>query len=273
MKATVGVYGMIYGHCQKKVADAISSFEGVESVDVDLESKRATIKFDPQKVSLDDIKEAIRKVGYSTEIEEEDQEAQAKGQAETSATSEAEGKISENADIVSNELGESSQTCTLNEACVVAEKEVTQISSQKAGLKEITIGVSGMTCSACALNIEKTLKKKEGTDSVAVNLELGRAKVSFEPSRIFPKEIEEVIESIGYKVETDKVTLNLQGMTCVSCAANIEKVLNKKDGVILASVNFPLEKAVVEFDSSRISVREIITAVQEIGYGADVSAC
>ena len=154
----------------------------------------------------------------------------------------------------------------------MAEKEAAQISSQKTGLKEITLGVSGMTCSACALNIEKVLKKKEGVDSVAVNLELGRAKVSFEPSLISPKEIEETIESIGYKVEKDKVTLNLQGMSCASCAANIEKILNKTDGVISVSVNFPLEKAVVEFDSSRISVREIIAAVQGIGYGASVKA-
>ena len=129
-----------------------------------------------------------------------------------------------------------------------------------------------MTCSACALNIEKVLKKKEGVDSVAVNLELGRAKVSFEPSLISPREIEDAIESIGYKVEKDKVTLDLQGMSCASCAANIEKILNKKDGVISASVNFPLEKAFVEFDSSRISVREIIAAIQGIGYGASVRA-
>ena len=270
MEVTIGVYGMTCGHCQKRVADAISSLEGVNSVEVDLESEHATVSFDPQKVSLDDIKEAIRKVGYSTEIEEEAQEAQAKGQAETSATSEAEGTISETTDIVSKESEESSQACTLNETCKVAEKEAAQISSQKAGLKEITLGVSGMTCSACALNIEKVLKKKEGVDIVAVNLELGRAKVSFEPSLISPKEIEETIESIGYKVEKDKVTLNLQGMSCASCAANIERILNKTDGVISVSVNFPLEKAVVEFDSSRISVREIVAAVQGIGYGASV---
>jgi len=116
------------------------------------------------------------------------------------------------------------------------------------------------------------LKKKEGVNSVAVNLEFGRAKVSFEPSLISPMEMEDAIESIGYKVEKDTVTLNLQGMTCASCAANIEKVLNKTDGVISASVNFPLEKAVVEFDSSRISVREIVAAVQGIGYGASVRA-
>jgi len=94
--------------------------------------------------------------------------------------------------------------------------------------------------------------------------------VSFEPSRISPKEIEEAIESIGYGVEKDTVTLDLQGMTCSACSANIEKVLNKTEGVISASANFPLEKAVVEFDSSRVSVREMIAAVESIGYRASV---
>ncbi len=279
MEVTIGVYGMTCGHCQKRVADAISSLDGVESVEVDLESERATVSFDPEKVNLDDIKGAIRKAGYSTEIDKEAHaEVQAEVQAETSNTTEIAGVASETAealetaDIALEEPEEASRTCSLNEACKLAEEEATLISSQKTGPKEITLGVSGMTCSACALNIEKVLKKKKGVDSVAVNLELGRAKVSFEPSLISPGEIEDAIESIGYKVEKDKVTLDLQGMSCASCAANIEKILNKKDGVISASVNFPLEKAFVEFDSSRISVREIIAAVQGIGYGASVRA-
>ena len=100
MEVTIGVYGMTCGHCQKRVADAISSLEGVESVEVDLESERATVSFDPQKVSLDDIKGAIQKAGYSTEIEEEAQaEAQSKeAQAETSDTTEIADVASETAE-------------------------------------------------------------------------------------------------------------------------------------------------------------------------------
>ena len=93
MEVTIGVYGMTCGHCQKRVADAISSLEGVESVEVDLESERATVSFDPQKISLDDIKGAIQKAGYSTEIEKEAQKQ--KVQAETSDTTETAGITSE----------------------------------------------------------------------------------------------------------------------------------------------------------------------------------
>lgn len=275
MEITIGVYGMTCGHCQKSVADAISSLEGVESVDVNLEAESATVIFDPEKVSLDDINGAILKAGYSTEKEgEAEAEAQEEISGSPEKTAEAPELAEKEAESKVSGTVESEETagvsCTLDEACKLAEKEVTRLPGQKAGPKEITLGVSGMTCSACALNIEKILNKKEGVDTVAVNLELGRAKVSFEPSLISPQEIEEAIESIGYKVEKDKVTLNLQGMSCASCAANIEKILNKTDGVISVSVNFPLEKAVVEFNSSRISVREIIAAVKGIGYGASV---
>src|SRR5665647_3025741 len=250
MEVTIGVYGMTCGHCQKRVADNISFLDGVESVEVDLESERATVSFDPEKVNPDDIKVAIRKAGYSTEIGEE---ALVEGKTETYDTTKTAGVASETTETTLEKPEEVSQTCPLTETCELAEEEP-QKSSPKAGLKEITLGVLGMTCSACALNIEKVLKKKEGVYSVAVNLELGRAKVSFEPSLISPKEIEDAIESIGYKVEKDTVTLNLQGMTCASCAANIEKVLNKTDGVISASVNFPLEKAVVAVSYTHLTL-------------------
>ena len=99
MEVTIGVYGMTCDHCQKRVADAISSLDGVESVEVDLESERATVSFDPEKVNLDDIKGAIRKAGYSTEIEKEAHaEVQAEVQAETSNTTEIAGVASETAE-------------------------------------------------------------------------------------------------------------------------------------------------------------------------------
>ncbi|MDM7920611.1 MAG: heavy metal translocating P-type ATPase [Methanosarcina sp.] len=279
MEVSIGVYGMTCGHCQKRVADAIVSLDGVESVDVNLEAGSATVNFDPEKLSLDDIKEAVRKAGYSTEREAESEEGIKAETPEALREETPSGPVSEpwsmpleGAEMAVEEV---SQTCPLTEACPLideAEKDVSSDSGKKAGLKEITLGVSGMTCSSCALNIEKLLKKKEGVDSAAVNLELGRAKVSFDPSMVSPREIEDAIESVGYKVEKDKVTLNLQGMSCASCAANIEKILNKTEGVISASVNFPLEKAFVDFDSGRVSVREIIAAVQGIGYGASVQA-
>jgi P-type Cu+ transporter len=65
----------------------------------------------------------------------------------------------------------------------------------------------------------------------------------------------------------ERVTLALEGMTCASCAARIEKKLNKLDGAE-ASVNYATEEAAVTFDPARVRLEQLIRAVETIGYGA-----
>ena len=64
------------------------------------------------------------------------------------------------------------------------------------------------------------------------------------------------------------IELTLGGMTCASCAARIEKRLNKLDGVD-ASVNYALERASVTFDPT-VSTADLIGAVEAIGYSATI---
>ena len=64
------------------------------------------------------------------------------------------------------------------------------------------------------------------------------------------------------------VELELQGMTCASCAARIERALNGVDGVSAATVNFATERASVDFDPEAVSVDELCSAVKAAGYGA-----
>ena len=62
------------------------------------------------------------------------------------------------------------------------------------------------------------------------------------------------------------VTLDLDGMTCASCANRIERKLNKIDGVE-ASVNYALEKARVAFPEG-LDVADLVSAVESAGYHA-----
>src|SRR5438309_4240105 len=66
--------------------------------------------------------------------------------------------------------------------------------------------------------------------------------------------------------QTAEVRLDLEGMTCASCAARIEKKLNELDGVE-ATVNFATEQATVRSDSG-LSVDALVEAVESAGYGA-----
>jgi P-type Cu+ transporter len=65
----------------------------------------------------------------------------------------------------------------------------------------------------------------------------------------------------------ERVRLEIEGMTCASCAARIEKKLNKLDGV-KASVNYATEEASVAFDPARVELEQLIRTVEAIGYGA-----
>ena len=60
--------------------------------------------------------------------------------------------------------------------------------------------------------------------------------------------------------------LDLEGMTCASCAARIEKKLNRLDGVE-ATVNFATEQATVHCDTD-VPVERLVAAVESAGYGA-----
>jgi Cu+-exporting ATPase len=63
-----------------------------------------------------------------------------------------------------------------------------------------------------------------------------------------------------------EVRLDLEGMTCASCAARIEKKLNKLDGVE-ATVNFASEQATVHSDRA-LPIAELVAAIESAGYGA-----
>lgn len=67
-------------------------------------------------------------------------------------------------------------------------------------LKEDTIIVSGMGCASCARTIERNLKSKKGVKNVSVNVDDGKAHVSYDDSLISLSEIEAVIEGSGYTV-------------------------------------------------------------------------
>jgi len=67
---------------------------------------------------------------------------------------------------------------------------------------------------------------------------------------------------------TTSVTLSVGGMTCASCAARIEKRLNRIDGVH-ASVNFATEQAAITYPDS-VTTDDLVAAVEATGYTASV---
>jgi len=63
----------------------------------------------------------------------------------------------------------------------------------------------------------------------------------------------------------ERVQLPIEGMTCASCAARIERKLNRLEGVH-ASVNYATEAASVSFEPGRVTREELVRTVEAAGY-------
>ncbi len=134
--------------------------------------------------------------------------------------------------------------------------------------KHTTLQISGMTCAACALRIEKGLNKVEGVSEASVNFALEQASVTYDAEKVDEGKLEEKISSLGYNTVKETVDFQLIGMTCAACANKIEKGLNKLPGVTKATVNFALETAHVEYSPANVTVADMVQKVEKLGYQA-----
>ena len=135
--------------------------------------------------------------------------------------------------------------------------------------QKVTLPITGMTCTNCAMNIERTVKKLNGIKDADVNFAAEQAVVAFDPKLLHLSDLVDNIHGSGYTVAKAKVELPVTGMTCANCAMNIERALNRKvPGVINASVNFATERVYVEYVPSISNIDEIVSAIKKAGYGA-----
>lgn len=64
MTKTLNVKGMTCGHCEKAVKNALLQLEGVEAVEIHLDSGKVDVTFNNDKVNVPQLKEAVEDQGY-----------------------------------------------------------------------------------------------------------------------------------------------------------------------------------------------------------------
>ena len=62
------------------------------------------------------------------------------------------------------------------------------------------------------------------------------------------------------------VHIPITGMSCANCAANIERVLKRIDGISDARVNFASEQATAFVDGGKIRVSDLVGAIKRAGF-------
>jgi P-type Cu+ transporter len=129
--------------------------------------------------------------------------------------------------------------------------------------------VTGMTCSACASAVKRTLSKLDGVENADVNMATEKVNI-FLDSEVSFDVLKVAVEKAGYGLEEIKkakeVTLMVEGMTCASCSSAVERSLKKIEGVEIASVNLATNKATIKYDGSKVKIAELKKAVEKAGY-------
>ncbi|MFA4934341.1 MAG: heavy metal translocating P-type ATPase [Candidatus Methanoperedens sp.] len=161
-------------------------------------------------------------------------------------------------------------------------------------MEDAIIKIKGMMCSHCEKTIYDAVMSVNGVTKASANFKKGEVKVSFDTSITDLETIKKAIASTGYEVIEEgeacpvpikpaviryeakdrgkdgglkKTSIKITGMTCASCAQNIEKALGKIEGVVKASVNFSFEKASIEYDSAQVAPAAFENAITSLGYG------
>ena len=145
-KIDMKIEGMTCQSCAKAVERSINKLNGIELVNVNIATDKATVQYDSSEVKISQIKGAVEKAGYKV-IDE---------------------------------------------------------------TKKIDIKIEGMTCQSCAKAVEKNINKLDGIESISVNIATDRATVQYDPSKVKVSQMKSAIEKLGYKVvdETKKETVD-----------------------------------------------------------------
>lgn len=269
--ATFIIEGMHCKSCVSNIESTLSTLQYVSSIVVSLENRSAIVKYNASLVTPEMLRKAI--------------EAVSPGQYRVSISSEVESTSS-------SPSSSSLQKMPLN----IVSQPLTQ---------EVVININGMTCNSCVQSIEGVISKKPGVKSIHVSLTNSTGTIEYDPLLTSPEPLREAIEDMGFdavlpadmkeplvviaqpSLETpllpstnepenvmtpvqNKCYIQVSGMTCASCVANIERNLRREEGIYSVLVALMAGKAEVRYNPAVIQPRVIAELIRELGFGAMV---
>jgi Cu+-exporting ATPase len=140
------------------------------------------------------------------------------------------------------------------------------------GVTALTLPVSGLTCAACARRAEKALRAVPGVAAATVNVAAERVEITPTGALRLDAAVAALAEA-GFGVPSERIALDIAGMTCAACVDRVERALRRVPGVLDARVN--LAGAAVTVDvaaGSGADAAALVAAVAAAGYGATVHA-
>jgi Cu+-exporting ATPase len=138
------------------------------------------------------------------------------------------------------------------------------MSGQGQKVKQCMLHVEGMACEKCSKTVEQTLEAIKGVEDVKVALDKKQVTVKFEEN-VDVKALVDAVNAKGFKatLQGEQIILNIEGMHCTHCAAEIKDILEKQQGVISADVSFEKKEAVVTCQPGKVSLEQLVKVIED----------
>lgn len=289
------VKGMHCRSCVVNIQDNISMLPGVSSVEVSLEQEKASICYDPLKVTVTQLQQAVEALppgNFRT------QPWDSSGPLSPVSTSPTPALSPPRPARATQAKPAASQPCFTQPLASV-----------------VNIHIEGMTCNSCVQSIEGMISQRKGVTSAQVSLSDHQGTFEYDPLLTTSEELREAIEDMGFDaflpetnsllpapnpslskflslphvkdkeldIDLHKETLQerngdahskcyiqIGGMTCASCVANIERNLKNESGIYSVLVALMASKAEVRYNPELIDPVKIAECVKELGFTASV---
>ncbi|KAI2811600.1 ATPase Cu transporting protein 7B [Blomia tropicalis] len=141
------------------------------------------------------------------------------------------------------------------------------------------LNVSGMTCSSCVATIENRLNTVNGIYEAVVALMACRAEVHYDPAKINPEQIAELIEDMGFNAsvinmgpndsnQQSEIMLDIVGITGPNCWNHIQMTIKDLPGIVTIQSKEDVGKVVINYYADQIGPRKIVDTINELGFSA-----
>ncbi|RXG53096.1 Copper-transporting ATPase 1 [Armadillidium vulgare] len=246
----ISIEGMTCNSCVRNIESTIGIKDGIISIVVSLEKKEAKVTYNSSILDPSTIATMIDEMGFVASVKAAGTSSLSHENKSSSSDSKEQRK---------------SKEATLRDA------------DSDTKWDQCFLRIEGMTCASCIAAIEKHVMKVDGVHKILVSLMAAKAEVLYDASKVLPDQIANAISELGFPASVlegasneGEVELEIHGMTCSSCVHTIESQIQKLKGVKSASVALAVERGKFVFDPSVIGPRDIIEAINDLGFTAEL---
>ncbi|KAM6413536.1 copper-transporting ATPase 1 [Rhynochetos jubatus] len=274
------VDGMHCRSCVLNIQSAVAALPSVTGVVVSLEKKSAIINYNPKLITVDVLRKAVEAVSPETfKVSLPDEyENVALFPTPASPLKSSHAALKDASQPLTQVAVINIEGMTCN-SCV---RSIEGVLAQKAGVKSVHVSLSNRNgtieydpLQTCPEDLRSSIEEVGFDASLSAGAELpvaiAQPEVQLGSHKTEPPSKASLTHLPGQETKTvSKCYVQVTGMTCASCVANIERNLRREDGIHSILVALMAGKAEVRYNPAVIQPSAIAELIRELGFGATV---